>query len=87
MFKKSFLLTGGVETAEDRCQYIKNLPYHLGASYVDITLFELENFMNNNKREFETYELIDLYNRKSDDIGNFSLNLNYIIQIMIRCNQ
>ena len=58
-------ITGGVETAEDRCQYKRDLPYRLGAFSVESTLLELEIFMNENKREFLNDILIDIYNKKS----------------------
>ena len=68
-------ITGGVETAEDRCQYKRDLPYRLGAFSVESTLLELEIFMNENKREFLNDILIDIYNKKSlnaDSLNSFN---------------
>jgi len=56
--------TGGVETAEDRCELRRNLPIHEGAKIVNTTLFELEKFMNHNERPILDV-LIDEYKKKS----------------------
>ena len=66
-------ITGGVETAEDRCQYKRNLPHHLAAIPVEFTLLELETFMDENKREFDSDTFIDLYNKKSNSTGNLDM--------------
>ena len=55
-----------LEYEKDSCKEARDdFPYYLGIMAVNETLFELEKFLMNTSREFDTYKLIEEYKKKS----------------------